>query len=130
MAAGTKDINVEQGASFRMSLTWTAPGTRTPDGVLVPGAPYDLTGAHARMQIRKGPGQPVLVDLRDGDGITLGGTTGRIEIYISPERTEALATKRARYDVFIVLPNGLDVARVLKGRVTVDYAITDDDDTP
>jgi hypothetical protein len=135
MAAGIKDIFIEQGASFRMFLTWTEPSPRNPDGTVqtdpdtglpVPGDPYDLTGAEAHMQIRQRVGSTVLMDLRSGDGneIVLGGVAGTIAVSMTPEQTANIMAKRAKYDLYVIFPDRTDAAKVLKGKVTVDLAVT------
>jgi hypothetical protein len=131
MAAGIKNILVEQGASFRMRLTWAQPSVSVDiAGNPVPGPPYDLTGARARMQIRLRPGAPVLVDLTSepGGGLTLGGALGTIGVYISPDQTQSLTTKKAVYDLFVIYAGEVDSHRILKGKVTIELAVTSDGD--
>ncbi len=114
MAAGVKDIVVEQGASFRMSLTW-----KQSDGT-----PHQLDGAVGRMQIRQGPGRPLLVELTSTNGGIKFDPDGRIHIFIAPDQTRELDVKRARYDLIVGYPARNEFARLLKGRVTVDPAVT------
>jgi hypothetical protein len=132
MAAGIKDLNIEAGSTFRLSLQWRQPG---PDEA-TDGPPYDLTGASAQMQIRQRIGSPVLIDLDTGpdDGITLSGVTGMIDILIPWEVTAALAVRKAVYDLFVTFPHSQGREKVLKGKITVDQAVTladeDTDDEP
>lgn len=132
MAAGIKDISIEAGSTFRLSLEWRQPG---PDEA-TQGPPYDLTGASAQMQIRQRVGSPVLVDLDTGpgDGITLSGATGLIDVLIPWDVTAALTVRKAVYDLFITFPHSQGREKVLKGKVTVDPAVTladeDTDDEP
>jgi hypothetical protein len=132
MAAGIKDIAIEAGSTFRLSLAWHQPG---PDEA-TQGPPYDLTGATAQMQIRQRVGSPVLIDLDTGptSGITLSGATGMIDVLIPWEVTNALTIRKGVYDLFVTFPHAQGREKVLKGKVTVDQAVTlpdeDTDDEP
>lgn len=132
MAAATLDITIEQGATWRQSLTWYQP-----DGV----TPYDLTGAQARLQLRSAHGTAVLVDLNEKgtagatlgtDGVTpvsdgqiaLGGATGTIDIVMLASATERLNLRKAAYDLTVKVAAG-DTDRVLEGKVTIKPSITE-----
>ena len=118
MAAGSYDLYIEQGATFRKLLTWKA-GT--------PSLPVDLTGCTARMQIRAAIDDATpLVDLTtENSGITLGDTLGTIELYISDTDTAAFTFTTGIYDLEIILAND-DVRRLLYGTVTVTPEVTRD----
>lgn len=124
MAAVTKDIYIEQGATFFLGFTWyDGPDTTAP--------PKDLTGWVARMQVRRTQGTPPLVDASSevGNGkITLGGATGRIEVKLSDEDTDLMDAKSALYDLEVEDPAG-DVYRLLQGKVTISPNITQEDGT-
>lgn len=77
------------------------------------------------MQIRMAVGGTVLINLTDTDGITLGGAAGTIDIYISDTQTEAIAVRRAVYDLYIQFAAG-DRTRLLEGKVVIDPAVTAD----
>lgn len=125
MTAVTRDLAIEQGATFRLAFTWCQSGGVDGTGTPIAGTPYDLTGCSARMQIRKSYSTPVLVAIVTDDGITLGGTDGTVTIDISAARTDALNVKTGRYDLEIEFPSG-DVYRVLEGAVTVSPNVTKD----
>lgn len=125
MTAVVRDLSIEQGATFRLSFTWSTSAGVDGSGVPIAGTPYDLTDCTARMQIRKSYTSPALVSLASGDGITLGGPAGTVEITVSDERTDALNVKTALYDLEIEFPSG-DVYRVLEGAVTVSPNVTKD----
>lgn len=134
MTAITKNLLIEQGATFTFTFTWS-------DGVVDPvdptivtaGTPKDLTGYTARMQIRKSQGDPALIsaDTTNGKiilGVPPGGgapvlTNGRITVKLTDEDTDTLNTKSALYDLEVENAAG-DVWRLLKGKVTVDPNIT------
>jgi hypothetical protein len=119
MAAATHDITIEQGATWRLALTWMQP-----DGVTA----YDLTGCTARMQVRSAHGTDILIDLDSlvgADGqIVLGGASGGLSISIAPAATERLNVRKAKYDLVLQLPTG-DVDRLLEGKVTISPSITE-----
>ena len=122
MTAVTKPLYIEQGVTFTTGFNWYRESTVTPG---TPGDPYDLTGATARMQIRKKAGDPtVLVDASTENGkIVLGGTTGRVDIVLTDADTEALTVKTAAYDLKLALADGT-THRLLQGPVTVSPDVT------
>jgi hypothetical protein len=120
MAAGKRDIVVEQGATWRLGVTWM-----NPDGV----TPIDLTGAHARMQIRRAPGDDVALvsisDVSSADGsIVIDAGTGHLSLVISPAATERLALRCAAYDLVLELANG-EVYRILEGAANISRSVTE-----
>ena len=137
MTAGVHDFLVEQEATFRQRMTWTrrlaagepsAPGDTTktlPDGTTVTVRPYDLTNCTARRQIRRGYDvDPEFLTLTVGNGLTLGGTAGTIDIHLTAAQTDSLTVKRARYDLLVTFPGG-DVRRVLEGRLLISRNVTE-----
>jgi hypothetical protein len=142
MTAVPKDLYIEQGTTFTFAFTWT-------DGVVDPvtsevtaGAPKDLTGWLARMQIRESQGSPVIIDAdntnqkiilglpageRPGSAL-IDPTNGRITVWLTDEDTDLLSVKRAVYDLEVESPEG-DVYRLLKGKVTTDPNITQEGGT-
>jgi hypothetical protein len=113
MAAGVYQVNIEQGATFRLHVTWQAPN----------GSPIDLTGQTAHMQIRTAHDGALLLELTDTAGITLGGTAGTIDIVITATQTSSLTVWRAVYDLYIIPVVG-DRTRLLEGPVVVDPTVT------
>lgn len=125
MAAGILNLSLEQGATFKKRLEWRlAADEANPQGV-----PYDLTGCHAHMQIRDKVGGDIYMELRDGEGITLGGETGVIGLQITSDESAVFNWTSAVYDLYINFPSGEDY-RLLKGKVTVDLAVTTPSDPP
>lgn len=118
----TADLIVEQGATFRVSLTYT-------DSASVP---ISLVGYRAHMQIRDKAGATrVIIDLTSdaGGGITLGGglhdlTSGKIDIHIGASKT-VLLKKNGAYDLHLVAVNDSDeVTRVFGGAILLTKAVT------
>jgi hypothetical protein len=143
MAATPKDLYIEQGATWHLGFNWHRAGAIV-DGAYTPGEPYDLTGCTARMQIRRKQGDPVLftgtsedpgspIDpekVEAGAGrIKLGGPTGRIDITLTDEDTDAIMARSAFYDLEIewpIKPGELRprVDRLLQGALSNDPNIT------
>jgi len=147
MPAVPKPLYVEQGATFFLGFNWHRQAVDEAgnpildaEGNPVPGAPYDLAGCTARMQIRKRLGDPVLVtatSASSGEGAEriklepdrIDEPTGRIEITLTDEDTNKLDLKAAVYDLEIewlakageLRPH---VDRLLQGSVTVDLNVT------
>ena len=113
MPAGTHNFTIEQGATFSRTLTWTDED----------GAAIDLTGYSARMKVKyHRRDQTALLELTNGDGITLGGAAGTIIITISAADTAAIDWTEAVYDLELV--SGAVVTRLLQGTITVDQEVT------
>lgn len=113
MAAGTWDIEIEQGATFARTLDVKK------NSVLL-----DLSGWDARMQVRPdAASSTVLLSLVVGSGLTLNGGAGQIVIEISAAQTAALAFELAHHDLEIV-DGGGQVVRLLQGKVTLSKEIT------
>ena len=124
MTAAKRNLYIEQGATFNLSFTWNE---GTSDAV---GAPVDLTGCTARMQIRQKQQSAVIVDARsDGESpaILLGGATGTVEVTLTADMTDLLSVKTGLYDLEVEFPDGT-VYRLLEGTVTVSPNITQDPD--
>lgn len=116
MAAAKLKLTIEQGATFRKTLTWKT-GT--------PAVAVDLTGCTARMHIRAEiASATTLVALTtENGGIILGGTAGTIVLLITAVATAAFAWETGVYDLEVVLTNG-DVRRLLYGPVAVSPEVT------
>mgnify|MGYP000154895688 CR=1 FL=1 len=114
MAAFKVKLVIDQGSTFRKHLVWKA-GT----------VPVNLTGCTARMQIRSEVGSPdILASLTtENGGITLGGTAGTIDLYLSPTATTLFTWEDGVYDMEFVLGNG-DVVRKIVGTVKVSPEVT------
>lgn len=121
MAAGSYDINMEQGSTLRLHFVY---GTSAlPDPVAVQ-TPYNLTGCTAKAQFREKYGLPVLLELSTATGeITLGGALGTIDIVATAEQTDTVTIRRGKWDLELTYPNG-DVQRILAGNVLNSLAIT------
>ena len=125
MAAGKYSFIIEQGATTNLNVQWTDAS----------GSAVDLTGYHARMQIRPGiEASDVYISLSsslqpDGTGLNLSGSNGEtpvqsgsIGIYISAYSSSLLSFTEAYYDLEMV--NGREVTRLLEGKVRLSKNVT------
>lgn len=92
------------------------------------GEDWTAPPAAARMQVRIGPGGPLILTLTDGAGLTLG-TAGEVDIRVeatedwTPAGAPAL-TVVAVYDYDVVVTQSGTVYRVAEGRIEVRPAVT------
>jgi hypothetical protein len=109
------NLPLRQGATFRKRLQWKSPA----------GAPIDLTGCTARLQVREEVESPtVLVDLTtENGGITLGGVDGTIDLFVSATATAAYAWESGVHDLEIEHPNG-DVTALAYGGASLAKEVT------
>lgn len=125
MAAGKYSFSIEQGATTSFQVVYTN----------VSGSPVNLTGYHARMQIRETIGSStVICNLSssldaDGTGLNLSGSAGNlplasgsIGVYISAASSSAFAFDTAVYDMELI--TGGTVVRLLQGSVKLDKEVT------
>jgi hypothetical protein len=125
MPAGRYSFVIEQGATTNFQINWTDES----------GSAIDLTGYHARMQIRPGvESDTIYLSLSsslesDGTGINLSGSnfttplqSGSMAIYISADVTENLNFNEAFYDLELVRQN--TVTRLLEGKVKLSKNVT------
>ena len=84
---------------------------------------WDLTNYTATMTIRPfvGSNTTTLV-LTNGNGITLGGAAGTVDINISAAVTAGFTPSRYAYD--FVLDSGTVVTRLLEGKFVVTAGVT------
>ena len=126
MPATTKDLYLEQGATFTFIFTWTQ-GTADPahPGQYIPGSPNDLTGWTARMQVRPAVDSDTKsVDATtENNMIVLGGATGDVSIVLPASETDKVTYKKGVYDLELVSPDGR-VVRLLQGRVICSLNVT------
>jgi hypothetical protein len=113
---GKLNLNCYQGATFDYELTWTAAGSAV-----------DLTDYTARMQVRPSyDSTQVIVSLASGSGITLGGTAGTIELFLSAEDTAELdgtPSTQFLYDLELESSSG-NVTRLVEGSFFIYPEVT------
>jgi hypothetical protein len=122
VTAGTHNIVIEQGSTFRLRLTLRLPAVVQGE----PGELMDLSGHIARMHIRQKVASPeiILALTSENGGLTLGGAAGTIDLFISDEDTASLTIRSGVYDLEIeTVPDG-DVTRIIQGQVQVSPEVT------
>ena len=113
MAAGIKNLVIEQKVTYRKRLTYRDKAKR----------PINLTGYGARMQIRAADGS-LIADLSTENGkIMLGGVAGTIDLILSEAETTVMNFTSALYDLKLIQPNG-ESKRMLQGKVTLSQGQT------
>lgn len=115
MAAAQHNILIEQGATFQLDLVWK-------DSL---GAPINLTGYTARMQVRYklADAVPLLSFTTENGAITLGGAAGTISVVGTATQTDALTVKKGVYDLELVSAGGI-VTRLIEGSVVITPQVT------
>jgi hypothetical protein len=105
------DLAISQGATFRKRYVWKTGKPRVP---------VNLTGATARLQVRSNVvATTVLLELTTSNGgISLGGTDGSIELFLSPSATTAIPWSLGVYDLFVYMPSG-DTVHLIGGTVYI-----------
>jgi hypothetical protein len=126
MAAAKYSFVIEQGATLEFQLDWT-------DDT---GNPIDLTGMHARMQVRPAVEYyQIFLNLSSslsdscGTGLNLSGSSGTnplssgsIGVYVSAASSSLLNFNEAYYDLEVV--SGCEVYRLLEGKVRLSKNVT------
>jgi hypothetical protein len=125
MAAGRYSFVIEQGATTNFQINWTDES----------GSAIDLSGYHARMQVRPTiESEIVYLSLSssldsDGTGVNLSGSnfetplqSGSLAIYISADSSSLLDFNEAYYDLEMVKQN--TVTRLLEGKVKLSKNVT------
>jgi len=104
------NIEIEKGSTFRHTFVWTY--------AVDPQDPIDLTGSTARMQIRENQeSDEILHELTtENGGITLGGVTGEIYLFVSDTDSTAWEWNSGVYGLEIQFPN-TDVRRLCRGTI-------------
>ena len=109
------DLVIDKGATLSRTFQWR-------DST---GAPVNLAGYTARMQVRKTLLAPTPdLDLTtENGGITLGGADGTIMLYASDAVTAAVTSASGVYDIELVSGGGF-VTRLLEGQVVFTPEVT------
>lgn len=114
MSAAVIDLNVDQGSTYTLPLTYKDPNGNT----------VDISGYSARMQLRKTIAQAAPdLSLVSPTNITVGTTNGQILVTMSATQTGALTAKKYVYDLEIESPAGV-VTRLIQGNIHVSPQVT------
>ena len=111
---GQADIQINQGATFDVTLTYKNNGT-----------PIDLTGYSARMHLRlKKTDATPIIELTTANGrLTLGYAAGTIRMEIDDAQTAAFTFSKAFYDLELISGAGI-VSRLMEGKVILSKETT------
>lgn len=110
MPTPTRNIFIDQGSYFSMSLTATG----------ITGDPIALTGGFtASGQLRRSYYSATAVDF----AVTVTGGTGGIEVSLGATTTAALKPGRYVYDVQLLYPNQQSY-RIVQGTASVDPEVS------
>jgi hypothetical protein len=114
MTAGTYLITAEQGATFTRTIVYEDAN----------GAPINLTGYIARMQVREdySTATAVLTLTTENGRIALGGANGTIVLNIAASAMELIPANSYVYD--LELEYGAVVTRLVQGTFTVNAEVT------
>lgn len=115
MAAAQYDFEIEQGTTVIKPFIWK-------DST---GAPVNLTGFTARMQVRAtiGAVEPLVSATTENSKLQIIPEEGKVILVLSAEETAAFQWKRGRYDLELVQDNGT-VFRLLKGVISISLEVT------
>jgi hypothetical protein len=131
-------FTIYQGATFRKRLTWKAypyavnfidgVAYRASDGSVAPTSdqvPVNLTGCTGRMHIRAKLADPIplLTLTTENSRMTLGGTAGTTDLFITDEDTTLITWTSGVWDLEIAHPSG-DVTRLAEGSISVSKEVT------
>ena len=111
MSAGKHNINIEQGATFKLQLT-----VSTNDGT-----PVNLVGYQVRGQVR--------IQFEDTTPtatftcVITDAANGKVEVTLSAATTTALSFTKGVYDIELVTPAS-NVVRLLKGNAILSKEVT------
>lgn len=123
MAGKTNLPDIDKGAAYKHSFFWSV----VPDPENNPDykVPVDLTGYHAKIQIRKKAGDAtVLAEWSTADGnVTLH--TNEVRIYVPASETGAYDFNEGEYDLLLWPDTDPDnVTRLVQGSVKVSKGVT------
>jgi len=115
MSAGRYNFEIEEGATFTRTITYTDNADTA----------IDLAESTVRMQIRDNYGatNAVISLSTPSTGITLSSETGKFTVTMTATQTESLGIKQGVYDIEVEYSNGT-VERILEGRVKISKQVT------
>jgi len=116
MAAGTYNIEIEQGASFSRTITYQDSA----------GSAVDITGYTIRMQARETVNSSTAyidINTTDGGVVITDAAAGEFKLTLTAAQTSAITVERGVYDLEVVDVSG-NVTRLLQGSVVLDREIT------
>lgn len=114
MTAEVHNITVEKGASFEEIVAW-----KDEDG-----NPINLTGASARMQVRRTTNTDLLFEATTANGkLSIANDLGQITITITAAESTDFEWTFGKYDLEVVTAGGL-VYRLMRGTISISAEVT------
>lgn len=110
--AARYDFTIEQGATFKRIFTLLDENND----------PIDVTSATAVLKARKNLAGAAILDLSVGNGITMGGTDGRITVELTDTETAALTIRQMIYDMLVDF--GTEKNRVIQGEIKLALEVS------
>lgn len=111
--ADSYNFTLDQGSDWYLNITYK-------DST---GAPINLTGYTAAMQIRETASSTTSVlTLSSGSGITITPLTGVLDLHATATQTAAIAAGKYQYD--LELNNSGVITRIIQGVVTINAEVT------
>jgi hypothetical protein len=113
--AGQKNFEVDQNATFSFIVEYKDNN----------GAPINLTGATAKMQVRdtKGGSKLAFSLTSPNGGIIIDPINGKLTIKITPTQTNKLFYPKSSYDIMITDSNANKI-KLLEGFMTLSRSVT------
>jgi hypothetical protein len=112
MEATEYPLTIEQGSTFQTQFRWK-----------VDGSIMNLTGATAKMQLRRNYSTPVVFELSNTNSrILLGGSTGVVSLELTPQETASIPAGNFVYDLEVSF--GSVVRKLIRGTVVVVAEVT------
>jgi hypothetical protein len=114
MASTLVDLETEQGSDLRYSIVYKESN----------GTAVNITGASAKMQVRKwGSETTAAIQLDASNGLSLGTTNGVVAIAIPGAATAKLPAGTYRYDLILTTSAGV-VDNIMYGKFIVSQGVT------
>lgn len=112
--AVTYNTVIDQGADWYITFYYDNPD----------GTPVNITSYTAALQMRTSPlAKTTVLSLTTGDGITITGNQGRIDVHATNVQTTAITNGKYSYDLEITSPQGI-VTRLVQGTIEVSPQTT------
>lgn len=117
-----QNVTVATASASNFTVTNGATGIYINGGLAT--GPVNITGYTAALQIRSLPSSPTAVlSLTQGNGITLGGSTGEIAVHATAAQTRVIDEGPYYYDLEITSDQNV-VTRIAQGQVIVSAEVT------
>jgi len=111
--AAQKNFKVDQNATFSFEVQYLDEDD----------TPIQLQSYTAKMQVRNVSGDKLAFTLTDVDGLTINPTQGKINVSISPDRTNKMFYPKSAYDI-VITDSSQNKYRLLEGFMTLNRAVT------